>query len=115
MWLDLEGLPAFHEDPALLIANANAWAKDVEAAGYMPCLYVGVPQPLTSAELWALRHVRYWHGQGDIRDRNNAKAAPKCGFCMTQKWPSVTRAGVLVDDNTLQADALGRVPDWVTT
>ncbi len=32
---------------------------------------------------------------------------------MTQKWPSLTRAGVLVDDNTLQADKLGRVPSWV--
>ncbi len=43
VWLDLEGLPAFHEDPALLIANANSWAADVAAAGYMPCLLRGRP------------------------------------------------------------------------
>lgn len=113
VWLDLEGLPAFHTDPAELIADANAWALDVESADFMPCLYVGVPQPLTGAELWSLRHVRYWHGQGDIRDRHNAPAAPQCGWCMRQKYPSVKRGGVLVDDNSLMPDALGRVPSWV--
>lgn len=112
VWLDLEGLPAFHTDPEMLIANANAWALAVQEAGFMPCLYVGVPQPLTSAELWSLRHVRYWHGQGIIKDLHNTLAAPRCGFCMTQKYPSTHRGGLLVDDNTLQADKLGRVPSW---
>jgi hypothetical protein len=113
VWLDLEGMPAFRTDPATLIEAANAWATAIEEAGWMPCLYVGVPQPLTSDELYGLRHVRYWHGQGDIRDRENRPAAPACGWTLRQKWPSLKRGGVLVDDNTLQPDLLGRVPNWV--
>jgi hypothetical protein len=111
-WLDLEGLATFHDDPADLISRANAWASIVEAAGWMPCLYQGCPQPLTSAELYALKHVRYWLGQGLPRDRHNAPATPACGYCMTQKYPSVMRGGISVDDNSLAPDKLGRLPVW---
>src|SRR5205085_2786401 len=76
VWLDLEGMAAFKTKPAELIAKINAWADAITAAGYMPGLYVGVPQPLTSDELWSLRVKRYWRGQGSIRDRSNALAEP---------------------------------------
>lgn len=114
VWLDLEGMKAFKSDPAQLIAKINAWADTIAAGGWMPCLYVGVPQPLTSAELYALRVVRYWRGQGSIRDRNNALAEPAgCGWCMTQMFPSVTWGGVLVDANIIGQDYKARVPAWV--
>jgi hypothetical protein len=112
VWLDMEGLAVFHTEPATLMADANRWALHVERAGWMACLYVGVPQPLTSAELFSLKHTRYWHGQGEVRDRYNNFAAPDCGWCMLQRWPSLKRGGVLVDDNVLQPDALGRLPVW---
>jgi hypothetical protein len=114
VWLDLEGMHAFKTNPAELIAKINTWANGIAAAGYMPGLYVGVPQPLTSDELWQLRVARYWRGQGSIRDRNNALAEPTgCGWCMDQKFPSHNRGGVWVDDNMVGQDYRARVPSWV--
>lgn len=113
VWLDMEGLKAFRTDPAKLIAMVNAWADAIASGGWMPCLYVGVPQPLTSAELNALHVVRYWKGQGSVRDRNNALAEPSgCGWTMTQMFPSVVRGGVLIDANIVGQDYKARVPTW---
>lgn len=113
VWLDLEGLEAFHANPVTTAALINSWADDIAAAGYMPCLYVGVPQPFTSDELYKLHVVRYWRGQGSVRDRFNALAEPTCGYCMTQVFPSVQRGGVLVDVDFIGQDYHGRVPTWV--
>lgn len=116
VFLDLEGLKAFREDPAGLIAKINAWADGIAAAGYVPCLYVGVPQPLTSAELYALRVRGYWRGQGSIRDRANALAEPTgCGWMMIQMFPSKNygEPATWVDMNMIGADYKGRVPIWV--
>jgi hypothetical protein len=113
VWLDLEGMHAFKANPVELIAKINTWANAIASAGYMPGLYVGVPQPLTSDELWNLRVSRYWRGQGSVRDRNNALAEPTgCGWCMWQAWPSKHRGGVWVDDNLVTADYRSRVPTW---
>jgi len=115
VWLDLEGMKAFRSDPLALVNKINTWADAIAEGGWMPCLYVGSPQPLTSRELWALRVKRYWRGQGRIVDRNNALAEPwNCGWCMTQMFPSVTWGGVLVDANIIGQDYLARVPSWVT-
>lgn len=114
VWLDLEGLNAFKSDPVILAGKINLWADKVNAAGYVAGLYVGVPQPFTSDELYALHVKRYWRGQGSVRDRFNALAEPtKCGWCMTQTFPSVVRAGVLVDVDIIGQDYQGRVPTWL--
>ncbi len=114
VFLDMEGMAAFHTDPKVLIAKVNAWSEDILGAGYVPGLYVGVPQPLTSMELWKLKSQRYWRGQGSIRDRYDALAEPAgCGWCMTQVYPSVTLGTVLVDCNMVGQDYKGRVPTWV--
>lgn len=114
VFLDMEGTNAFKMDPVELIGKVNAWADGVSAGGYVPGLYVGVPQPLTSDELWKLRVSRYWKGQGSLRDRYNNLAEPTgCGFCMTQMYPSVVRAGVLVDHNIVGQDFKGRTPTMV--
>ncbi len=114
VFLDLEGLKAFKTDPAVLIEKINAWADAVAKAGFVPGLYVGVPQPLTSQELYALRVQRYWRGQGSVRDRFNALAEPSgCGWCMTQMYPSITRGNTWVDCNMVGQDYRGRVPSWV--
>lgn len=114
VWLDLEGMKAFKSNPAELIAKSNAWADPIAAASYMPCLYVGVPQPLTSDELYALRVKRYWRGQGSVRDRFNALAEPtRCGWCMTQMFPSYHRGGAWVDSNMIGQDYQARTPAWV--
>lgn len=114
VFLDMEGVAAFHTDPATLIGKVNAWADSVVTAGYLAGLYCGVPQPLTSDELWKLRVSRYWKGQGSLRDRFNGLAEPTgCGFCMTQMFPSVLRAGVLVDCSMVGQDYKGRTPTMV--
>lgn len=119
VWLDLEGMKAFKSDPVQLAAKINAWADAIKGAGYMPCLYVGVPQPFTSEELYALRVVRYWHGQGSVRDRFGNLAEPFRSFSACRGWnmiqaaPSVTWAGVLVDANLVLGDYRGEVPAWV--
>jgi len=111
VWLDMEGLKAFKTDPAKLISMLTAWANKIEAAGFIPCLYVGVPQPLTSDELWKLPFRRYWKGQGSVRDRFNNLAEPtKCGWSITQMWPSHTRGGAWVDSNIVGQDFLKRSP-----
>lgn len=113
VFLDLEGMKAFKSDPVQLAAKIDAWAMAILAAGYIPGLYVGVPQPFTSQELWSLKVQRYWRGQGSVRDRKNDLAEPSgCGWCMTQMFPSVTWGNVLVDANMVGQDYRGRVPTW---
>lgn len=119
VWLDLEGMKAFRSDPITLGAKVNAWARDIRAAGYMPCLYVGVPQPFTSAELYDLGVVRYWHGQGSVRDRHGNLAEPfrsfqACrGWNMIQAAPSQMLGGCLVDYNMVYGDYRKDVPHWI--
>jgi hypothetical protein len=115
VFLDMEGLAAFKTDPAQLIAKVQAWAAPLSAAGYVAGLYAGVPQPLTSDELYNLKGItRYWKGQGSQRDRNNNLAEPTgCGWCLTQMWPSHTRGNYLVDSNMVGQDYKGRTPTMV--
>lgn len=114
VFVDLEGLSAAKADPVALAAKINAWADGIRAAGYMPGLYVGVPQPFTEEELWHLHVERYWRGQGSVRDRFNKLSEPTgCGWCMTQVWPSEVVGGVLVDFDQIGMDYKRRVPAWV--
>lgn len=119
VWLDLEGLEAYHTDPPKLIALINGWASAIAGAGWMPGLYVGAPQPLTSAELYSLKVVRYWWGLGRCVDRNNALAEPSCGWCMKQQFHGQAtgmmwkNTGVFVDTNGVEKDYQGRSPTWV--
>lgn len=129
VWLDLEGLAAFKikSDPAKLAGQIKTWAEAIRAGGYMPCLYVGAPQPFSSEELWRLPVVRYWQGIGRCVDRSGALAEPsKCGWCMHQLWhgdvdtpkggqwwPSASaRDRVFVDVNAVKRDYFGRLPAW---
>ena len=125
VWLDLEGMKAYKTSPPDLIAKINAWADAITAGGWMPGLYVGAPQPLTSRELYQLRVVRYWWGLGKPVDRNAALVYPDCGWCMIQQWHgggSEGRppggmfwrdSGVFVDTNGIQRDHKNRLPVWV--
>lgn len=116
LFLDVEG-PAIAaapvDGPTGTKAKIAAWAAAVSAAGYLPCIYVGVPQPFTSDELWHLPVVRYWRGQGSVRDRFGALAEPsKCGWCLTQMWPSAPCGGVSVDHDMAGNDYLSRAVVW---
>ena len=109
LFLDLEGRPAYDTPAASLIAAINAWADAVAAVGYVPGIYVGSPQPLTTDELTRLHVVRYWRAPARVVDRHGALAEPAPGWCMVQAWPSVTRGGVFVDVDFAYQDFKGRV------
>lgn len=117
VWLDLEGMKAWKTDPKVLIAKIEAWAAPIVAAGYIAGLYCGVPQPLSSEELWALKGItRYWKGQGRQVDRYGELAEPSgCGWCMYQMYPSYNMGSppVWVDSNMVGQDYKGRTPTMV--
>ncbi len=110
LFLDVEGKEAYDTQSAELVGKIDAWALAVQAGGYVPGLYLGSPQPLTSDELTRLAVVRYWKGQGRTVDRTGALAEPRPGWCMWQMFPSITLGGVLVDANIVGQDFKGRVP-----
>lgn len=111
VWLDLEGMKAWKDDPVQLCAKIDAWAAPVADAGYVAGLYCGVPQPLTSKELGDRpRITRYWAGQGRQVDRFGNLSEPTAGYCMRQFFPSVTWCGVLLDANMTGQDYRGRLP-----
>jgi hypothetical protein len=112
VWLDVEGKTAWETPAPELMTKINTWANDVASAGYVPGIYVGAPQPLSSKELYSLRVVRYWKGIGRTVDKTGSLAEPSCGWCMTQMYPSVHWAGVFVDVNIIGQDYKTRLPSW---
>lgn len=121
VWLDLEGLDAWNMPAHQLMALIEAWARDITAAGWMACLYVGAPQPLTGQQLYALKGiVRYWLGIGRCISLNGLDAYPDCGWTMRQDWHNQGShglnwrgTGIYVDTNSIQCDHKGRLPKWV--
>lgn len=111
--LDVEDQESLDLGAAGLAAKIAAWAATVKSAGYVPSIYVGVPQPLSSEELWRLPVVRYWRGCGRIVDAADQLAEPSgCGWCMTQAWDSIVHNGIKVDANISGLDYLGRSMIW---
>jgi hypothetical protein len=124
VWLDLEGKFAWdmgktQEGMTKLMGLMISWARDIAAAGWMPGLYVGAPQPCSSKQLYAMPFVRYWWGLGKPTDITGALVYPDCGWCMIQQWHGQTNgmmwrnSGVFVDTNGVQKDHKGRLPMWV--
>jgi hypothetical protein len=108
VWLDVESVTTL--TVAELQQKINAWASALAGAGYQPGVYVGCLSLLTSAELYALKVVRYWKSQSCVRARFNNLVEPTCGWCMYQLYPSVSWAGVWSDVNFVQQDHKGRLP-----
>ena len=97
----------------------NTWADAIANAGYQPGLYVGSPQPLSGAELYALKVERYWKAPSRVVDRFGRLGEPDCGWCMYQLWPQRHWPSdedpnrVWVDVGFVQQDYRGRMPSWV--
>ncbi len=119
VWLDVEGLAAYHTMPAILISQLSSWARSIIGAGFVAGLYVGSPQPLTSEELYNLPFTRYWQGLGSCKDRFGNLAEPSCGWCMNQLYHAEKNGivwkdtGVLVDANGVGRDYKKRAPVWM--
>jgi len=109
-----EGLTAWYplemwhgaSDGAILAVDA--YARAVQAANFEAGLYVGyAAAPLTSEQLWRLGVTRYWRSCSEVPE------VAECGYCMQQQYPPNQHvAGVQVDRDLVQADALGRLPHW---
>lgn len=108
VWLDWEAVPA-QETPQAAVAWINAWAHEVQQAGLVPGLYVGADQPLSGADLYAdLVVTRYWRAC-------SASVPPVAqrGYCLVQTACDQVIAGVTVDEDQAQRDALGGEATWV--
>jgi len=104
-WCDLEGMGGTAADT---IAYAEAWGACVEAAGYIPGVYVGAGITIDSAQLYALNNIHaYWHSCSTVPD------VESCGYMMIQlNPPDQEICGVEVDFNVIQKDHNGRYPIW---
>ena len=107
IWLDLEGVlqSAGAEDT---IAYCNAWAAEVDGAGYVSGLYVGPNQPLTGDQLyWRLRTRHYWRSAAIVPD------VPFRGFQMFQALAPSPVAGFAIDRDVVMPDAFGGSAFWL--
>ena len=97
IWLDVESVPL---SAAAVTVDINSWASAVVGIGaYQAGLYVGVDQPLSPSQLYALPQItRYWQSASNV-------PTPTCGFCLCQRQPTIVLAGTNVD-----IDYAG--PDW---
>ena len=98
--LDFESVDVDEEEAILWV---NAWSKAVDDAGYVPGIYVGVPQPISSANLYdALPYIsHYWKScsgsAADVAVRGYQIIQDACGQSID---------GVAVDFDTATEDNL---------
>lgn len=118
VWCDLEGKKWFDTPAEEVMRRIDGeWAAPLVEAGYNCGIYVGSPQPLSSAQLYALKNVtHYWNALSREVDHENRLAEPQCGWCLYQMNDSVRwrNTGVLIDVDVISKDYKGRLPDWVT-
>ncbi|HEY4328067.1 MAG TPA: DUF1906 domain-containing protein [Mucilaginibacter sp.] len=115
IWCDLE-VVALHTTAADVIAYCQAWYDAVNAAGYVPGLYVGWGIVLTDDQLYNnLSFQHYW------RAYNAEVGVATRGYQLVQKnalkLNSITADthGDTFDPNITQNDNLGGAPLWLST
>ena len=102
LYFDAEGPGAGGQ---ALIDHLNTWARVVQNAGYVAGLYVGWGLGLTSTQLYQLAFTAYW------KSCSNVPPVAVRGYHMVQQGPPNRYVnGLLVDINTVQADAKGNTP-----
>ena len=108
LYCDPEG-PASTTTAADCVAYVNAWAKSVQAAGYVAGLYVGYGIPLTPQQLYQdLLVTAYWRSCSLVQD------VAVRGYQMIQEIPgNQTVLGIKVDVDVIQADKNGDTPPWI--
>jgi hypothetical protein len=107
LWMDLEGI-ADGWPAQSTIDHCNNWFDVVEAAGYVPGLYVGVPVNLTGEQLFlSLKFHHYWKSLSE-----STPDIPTRGYQMVQSAGGDV-AGVSVDLNVTRRDLLGGHAKWL--
>jgi hypothetical protein len=105
IWCDLEGV-ATGTAAADVIAYCQAWYNAVNAAGYVPGVYVGYATMLTAQQLYDLPFGHYW------RAYNGPKVATR-GFQLIQKT-QITVSGITIDPDVTQNDNMGGAVLWLS-
>lgn len=106
IWCDLEGVIPTAQ-PQDVIDYCEAWYQTVNAAGYVPGLYVGADAALTGQQLYGLSFEHYWRSQSKVPE------LPTRGYQLLQLFPSISINGVGVDLNIAQNDKIGGQAKWL--
>jgi hypothetical protein len=106
VWCDLEGVNPSAQ-PQDVIDYCEAWFQEVNAAGYLPGLYVGAGALLTGQQLYSLSFQHYWRSQSNVPD------IPTRGYQILQLFPSISINGIWVDLDVAQNDSLGGQAQWL--
>ncbi|HYH79916.1 MAG TPA: DUF1906 domain-containing protein [Longimicrobium sp.] len=111
VWLDLEGVAdgAATQD---VTAYCDNWFAEVQAAGYVPGLYVGYGAGLGPQGLYDLKFQHYWSAYNLNGDQYPAVR----GVQMRQETGGGTVGGLTTesyDDDFTQTDALGGNALWL--
>lgn len=102
LWLDLE-TPSTAATGQEVMSYANAWFSTVEAAGYVPGVYLGYGLPLGPEQLYkGLSFSHYWKAY------NGPDLAIR-GYEIVQHTQKELN-GVSYDPNTISIDNLGGLP-----
>lgn len=106
VWCDLEGAgsAAGAQD---VIDYCTAWFAAVDAAGFVPGLYVGSAAVLTGPQLYSLPFQHYWKSQSRVPD------VPTRGYALVQLFPSLTANGIGIDVDFAQNDNEGGQVHWL--
>jgi hypothetical protein len=106
VWCDLEGV-ALGTSAQAVIEYCNAWLEAVNAAGYLPGLYVGFQTLLNEQQLFQLKFQHYWRSQSNVPNLG------KRGYQMIQLFPEIQVNGLKVDVDITQTDYKGGGPQWL--
>jgi len=107
IWCDLEGVERGAE-ASIVIEYCNNWYDEVNAAGYVPGLYVGANCGLTGQQLYRnLKFQHYWKSGSKVPE------VEKRGYQLFQQTPSVKVNGMSIDKNTAVTDQLRGQVQWL--
>ncbi len=108
LWLDLESVAkgTARQD---VIDYCNAWFTQVDGAGYVSGLYVGVNIVISADDLFFNMKTRhYWKSGSNVPD------IPHRGYQMIQRIPPNDGAPDAFDTNVTRTDLLGGAVQWLT-
>ncbi len=105
VWLDLEGVNpnAAKYD---VISYCNAWYNEVNAAGYVPGIYIGWQVIINNQDAYNLPFAHYWAAY-------NADVVPAIRGYQLKQGLQIKIGGVMVDPDTIHLDGKGGVPIWL--
>lgn len=105
IWCDLEMVGGSSSADAV-IAYCEEWYAAVEAAGYVPGVYVGFGIKINNKQLTNLSFRHYWRAY-------NADNIPARGYQLIQS-EEIVIGGITVDPNKSQADKKGDAALWLS-